>query len=121
MPRLESSYFHTEALGATAICTEVNKSGNYKWTPEGKCLELSSGKIYPGKQSESNCICLGPPPKVESGWSGVATFAKNLFAPASAPSTVTAPDSSFTASGLLMPAVLVVGGIAALLILRKKK
>lgn len=124
MPRLESSYFRTEALGATSICTAVNRSGDYKWTPEGKCLQISTGQIYPGKQSESNCTCLGPPPKAPSGWSAVATFAKDLLAPRIAPGPgrpAPAPDPSFTASGLVLPAVLVVGGVGLLLVLSRKK
>lgn len=126
MPRLESSYFRTEALGAApsaSICKQVNQSGDYKWTPEGKCLNISTGTIYGGKQSDSNCVCLGPPPKSSSGGAGAVLdfFKKTLLPGDPGPGRSIAPDSSFTASGLLVPAVLVVGGIGLLLILKKKK
>lgn len=126
MPRLESSYFKTEALGATpsaSLCSQVNASGNYKWTPEGKCLNTSTGQIYAGKQSDSNCVCLGPAPKPSSGFSAVWDFTKKALLPgqSSGGEYAPAPDSSFTTSGLLVPAVLVVGGIGLFLILKKKK
>jgi len=124
---LESSYLNTEALGATSFCDEIRAQQKYRWTPEGKCLNTVTGQLFRNgakDQSQSNCTCLGPPP-AQSGAAAAFEFLKKTLLPS--PSTPGAfgparsADPSFTASGLLVPAVLVVGGVGLLLVLKKKK
>lgn len=121
---LESSYLHTEALGAASLCDQIKASGNYRWTPDGRCQNIATGVIRSGDPKTSNCMCLGPPPS-QGGASAAFDFLKKALLPS--PTTPGAfgparsPDPSFTASGLLLPAVLVVGGVGLLLVLKKKK
>jgi hypothetical protein len=125
---LESSYLNTEALGATSdLCAEIKRSGNYAWTSDGKCKNKTTGKLYPGPQSQSNCTCLGPPPKTAGDRASDALdflwgAAKDKFLPH--PNQIgpsRQPDPSFTASGMLIPAVAVVGVVGLILVLKKKK
>jgi hypothetical protein len=119
---LESNYIKTEALGASgSMCDKVRASGDYRWNHDGKCQQISTGRLYPGDQKLSNCSCLGPPPAT-SGSGAVYNFLLRTFLPQ--PGTVGAPvmpESSFSPTSLMLPAVLVVGGIGLLLILKKKK
>lgn len=103
------------------ICKWVKSSGDYKWNAQGKCVQISTGAVYPGDQKNSNCVCLGPAP-AQSGWAAVLDYGKSLLPQAqqqySGPQGQ--PSGSLTGSGLLVPAVAVVGGVALLLMLRKK-
>lgn len=116
------NYVHVDALGASTVCDQVRAGGNYRWTSDGKCLEISSGRIYSGNQSDSNCVCLGPPP-AQGGKAGLLDFLTKTFVPSPSGAGIArgVPSSSFTSSGILVPAVAVVGGVALLLILTKKK
>jgi hypothetical protein len=120
--KLESNYIKTEALGdwRSDMCSAVKSSGDYRWTPEGKCLQISTGKVYPGDQKLSNCSCLGPPPAT-SGGGAVYDFFRRTFLPQPGPSGPVAPSSSFSPTSMMLPAVAVVGVVGLLLILKKKK
>jgi hypothetical protein len=111
--KLESSYIRTEQLGALPE--------DYKWK-NGICYNIKTGAPYTGNQRDSNCYSLYGPYKEPTGFAAAASFlkqqAEGLIAgrqgfQQGVPST--------TASNLLVPAVLVVGGIGLLLILKKKK
>lgn len=113
------------ALSGTTLCDEIKASGQYKWGPDGKCYG-PDGKPYPGDQKLSNCTCLGPAP-TQSGWGAVldygSSYLKNLITPAQQQyaGPQGQPSGALTGSGMLLPAVAVVGGVAVLLLLMKKK
>jgi hypothetical protein len=113
------------ALSGTTLCDEIKASGQYKWGADGKCYG-PDGKPYPGDQKNSNCTCLGPAP-AQSGWGALIDYglnqAKSFLQPAqqSYSGPQGRPSGALTGSGLLVPAVAVVGGVALLLILKKKK
>jgi len=96
---------------------------NYQWNSQGVCIEQSTGKPYPGDQKLSNCYGFhGPPP---SGTKGVVNFltgkAQELIGGFLRPQTTNLPQATHSTSSLVLPAVIVVGGVGLLLILKKKK
>lgn len=97
---------------------------NYQWNSKGKCIEVSTGKAYPGDQKLSNCYSYhGPPPP--TGAKGVVNFltgkAEGFVRGILQPNQGHLPQATHTTSSLVMPALIVVGGVGLLLILKKKK
>ena len=115
--KLESNYIRTTALGA-AVCGGASPL-DYAWQ-NGKCRNKKTGVFYPGDQKLSNCHCLfGPAPTRTQA--ALDFFLSKTVGGAGTGYQGAAPGSSFTSSGLLVPAIAVVGGVALLLILTKKK
>lgn len=95
---------------------------NYQWK-NGKCYNVATGVPYSGDQKDSNCYAAHGPAPSSGGFSAVLEYGKSMLMPAQQTYSGQPgqPSSSFTSSGLLLPAVAVVGGVALLLILKKKK
>jgi hypothetical protein len=111
----DATYIYQEALG-------LDLTKKYVWNAECKCINTETGLPYPGDQKLSNCVTFHGACKPPSGISAAFDFLKGALLPSGQRAPIsTAPDSSFTAGGLLMPAVLVVGGVGLLLVLKKKK
>jgi hypothetical protein len=106
----------------TPTCQRVRASGGYAWNPQGKCANLKTGAVYPGDQKQSNCMCISDPPK-QSGFGAAFEFLKTQLLPGQQQyaGPQGQPSGALTGSGMLLPAVAVVGGVALLLILKKKK
>ena len=92
---------------------------DYKWK-DGICYNIKTGVPYTGNQANSNCQALYGPYKEPAGWAAVLDFAKKKFLGEDTQQYAGA-QPSITTSSLLVPAVVVVGGVALFLILRKKK
>jgi hypothetical protein len=118
-----SKYFKTTglgSLGATTACGGADPN-DYAWA-NGICTNRKTGAKYVGDQSKSNCQCLFGPPPSRAGQ--VFDFLKGQLLPQAQNQFVGPqgqPSSSFTGSGLMLPAVAVVGGVALILLLKKKK
>lgn len=120
MRLLESNYIRATSLGATPTKCGGSDPKRYQWK-EGKCVNMLTGAAYPGDQKLSNCQCLHGNAPAYKGKAGVVNFLKDAFFGGSIQGGQPLPQSSVTAPNLLLPAVAVVGGVALLLILKKKK
>jgi hypothetical protein len=99
-----------------------SKPSDYVWK-DGKCLDTTTGRYYQGSQQDSNCYAQYGPAPASSGWGAVTEWGLSLIKPPATQQPVYqqgSPTSAFTASGMLLPAVVVVGGVALILLLRKK-
>lgn len=106
----------------SALCQQVRASGGYAWNPQGKCVNTKTGAVYSGSQTTSNCMCISDPPK-QGGWGAVLDWGKAQLLPEQQQyaGPQGQPSGALTGSGMLIPAVAVVGGVALLLLLKKKK
>jgi hypothetical protein len=105
-------------VGAAGCGLPESWKQKYQWK-DGKCLNTETGKFYVGDQTKSNCQCLhGPAPA--TGWAGVWEFTKDKFLKGET-GYQGQKQPGITTAGIIVPAVAVVGGVALLLILKKKK
>ena len=110
---------HGGAGHAPNPTTGATTTAGYKWK-EGICYNTRTGLPYPGNQKLSNCYAFFGPYKEPAGWAAVLDFAKKKFL-GEGTQQYAGAQPSITTSSLLVPAVVVVGGVALFLILRKKK
>lgn len=119
-----SNYFQT-GLGATSAevmaSVPAHIKADFKWNGQGQCIQLSTGKPYPGDQRQSNCQAFQGEFK---GSTAAWAFLKDALLPnggAPMPSNQPLPAASLTAGNILLPAVGIVGGIGLILLITRKK
>lgn len=105
-------------LGDVGHAHTTTTAKPYQWK-NGICYNTATGVPYSGDQKLSNCYSLYGPYKAPTGGAAVYDFFKKTFLGEGGQQYAGQP--SITSSSLVMPAVVVVGGVALFLILRKKK
>ena len=107
-----SNYVKTGALGfvpASTISTNLATACPSGYRPSmGKCYNTTTGAVYKAPEKEE-------PSQLSRMFDYLGDQAKTIFG------GTTMPQSTYSAPSLVLPAVLVVGGVGLLLILKKKK